>query len=314
MYTFTVGTRGSPLALAQTREVIKRLEYCFPESSCRIEIIHTLADKRQDSTFSQLGRSGVFVKEIEQALLRGQIDFAVHSAKDLPSEIDQSLCIAAYLPRENPADVLLSKVGSLQEMPAGATVATGSIRRRAQLLSIRSDLNVVDIRGNLDTRIKKLESGVCDALILAYAGLIRLKLDSVVVEVFDPEVWLPAVGQGAIAVECREADIRVKNFLVRLDDWATRTCVTAERAFLRQLRAGCLAPVGALARLDGSRLVLSGLVASPDGSAVVRDTESGDPGDPESVGKRLADKFLKSDAVEHLHGIKVRFSEGDNRR
>jgi hydroxymethylbilane synthase len=300
MRELIVGSRGSPLALAQTREILEQLKNRFPQLSCRIQVIHTTADKRQDVPLSHMGQSGVFVKEIEHALLKGSIDFAVHSAKDLPSEMVQELCIAAYPVRLNPADVLVSRVGPLSAAPAGSRVGTSSVRRRALLLAFRRDLVPLSIRGNLDTRIKKLNRDDCDALVLAYAGLARLGLTSFVTEILDPNVWLPAVGQGAVAVQCR-ADDDIRHLIAELDDSATRACVTAERAFLKVLRAGCLAPVGALAAVHGSTLRLDGLIAALDGSRVFRYSEVGSLFDPESLGARLAERFLASPAADLLH-------------
>ncbi len=299
MRELVVGSRGSLLALAQTREVIEQLRSRVPNVRVRTEIIQTAADRDKHTALTEFGRTGVFVKEIEQALLVGKIDFAVHSAKDVPSEMDPKLCIAAYPARSNPADVLVSKVGPLLNAPTGARIGTSSIRRRAQLLALRADLTPVNVRGNLDTRLAKLQRGDCDAVVLAYAGLARLGLKDLVTEEFDPNTWLPAAGQGALAVQCR-ADDEIREIIAQIDDWTTRTCVTAERAFVRSLRSGCLAPVGVLATIVDGMLRLSGMVAAPDGSAVVRYSEFGDCDEPESVGIRLADRFWDSLAREFL--------------
>ncbi|MDH7602125.1 MAG: hydroxymethylbilane synthase [Armatimonadota bacterium] len=299
MRELIVGSRGSRLALAQTREVIEQLGTRNPGVSFRTEIIRTAADKEQRTSLTQFGRTGVFVREIEQALLAGRIDLAVHSAKDVPSEMDPQLCIAAYPARANPADVFVSRVGPLLEVPRGARIGTSSARRRAQLMAVRADLVPAEIRGNIDTRLAKVERGDYDAVILAYAGLARLGLTSVITDELDLDSWLPAAGQGALAVQCRTDD-PVRELIAQIDDWATRACVTAERAFIRELRAGCLAPVGVLATIKGENMEIRGLVAAPDGSVVVRYSEVGDRNDPESLGAHLANRFLRSEAREFL--------------
>jgi len=295
MHSLVVGTRGSQLALRQTREVVGRLERLHAGLSCRIEVIRTTGDRVRDLPLAAIGDKGLFVKEIEQALVDGRIDFAVHSAKDLPSEMDPALCVAAYPERENPADALVSQGHLLAQLPPGAKVGTSSVRRRAQLAHARPDLEIVDLRGNLDTRLAKLDRGECDAIVVAYAGLVRMGWQSRATQVLGYDVCLPAVGQGALAVQCR-ACVPVRDLLKTLDDPGARTCVTAERAFLAGLRAGCQTPVAALATQKGQQVELDALVAATDGSTIVRRSAMGDAAEPEVLGRRLADWFLESPA------------------
>jgi len=280
--------------LRQTRELIGRIEGLQAGLSCRVEVIRTTGDKAGDASLAApltSGDTGVFVKEIEQALIAGRIDFAVHSAKDMLSVADPALAIAAFPERENPADALVSKGGPFAKLPERARVGTSSVRRRAQLVHARPDLQVVDLRGNLDTRLKKLDIGQYDAIVIACAGLARMGWESRITEVLGYDVCLPAVGQGALAVECRAGD-PVCDVLKVLDDPETRARVTAERAFLAGLSAGCQTPVAALATKEGDRIRLDGLVAAVDGSSVVRASETGDAAAPEAIGKRLAEWFV----------------------
>jgi len=287
------------LALCQTREVVGRLERLHAGLSCRIEVIRTTGDRVHSVPLAEIGDRGLFVREIEQALLDGRVDFAVHSAKDLPSEMDPALCVAAYPERENPADALVSRGGSLPHLPAGARVGTSSVRRRAQLLHARPDLEIVDLRGNLDTRLAKLDRGECDAIVLAYAGLSRMGWQSRATEILGCDVCLPAVAQGALAIQCKAGD-PVCDLLKPLDDPDTRICVTAERAFLAGLQAGCQTPVAALATQEGDGIRLDALVAATDGSQILRRSEVGDVAEPEALGRRLADWFLESPARKLL--------------
>lgn len=237
MNVLVVGTRGSKLALWQTDHVIQRIRELMPDLECRVEVIKTTGDRVQDVPLAKIGDKGLFVKEIELALLRGEIDFAVHSAKDLPSEMDSGLGIAAYLEREDPSDALVSKMGKLAQMPAGARIGTSSVRRRAQILAVRPDVEVLDLRGNLDTRLRKSESPDYDAVILALAGLKRMGWESRVTEVLDFDICLPAVGQGALAVQCLR-NSPAWDVVARLDHLDTHACVSAERALLRRIGAG----------------------------------------------------------------------------
>lgn len=306
MRELIVGSRGSQLALCQTDWVIGRLRELHPDIEFRVQIIKTTGDKIQDVPLSRIGDKGLFVKDIEIALLNGEIDLAVHSAKDLPSEMTPELCVGAYPERENPSDALISKRGRFGELPSGATIGTSSLRRRAQLLHKRPELNVADLRGNLDTRLRKLDNGDYDAIILAAAGLMRLGLDERITDLLQFEWCLPAAGQGALAVQCRVGD-PVEDILAALDDAATSRCVTAERSLLAGLGGGCQVPIAALACETGSMIELTACVASLDGSEVVRMSEVGDVLQAQDVGKALAEKLLDSPAKELL--VQIRNSD-----
>ncbi|HLT77774.1 MAG TPA: hydroxymethylbilane synthase [Ferrovibrio sp.] len=269
----TIGTRGSPLALAQARETRERLLAAHPalrEADIAISVIKTTGDRIQDRALAEAGGKGLFTKEIEEALLDGSIDLAVHSMKDMPTQLPDGLIMAAYLPREDVRDVLLAtKPTRLSDLPRNAVVGTASLRRKAFLLARRPDLEVVTFRGNVQTRLRKLEEGVVTATFLALAGLHRLQLAPEGMCVLEPEEMLPAVAQGAIGIECRDGDTRVLSFLAALDDAETRLRVEAERALLATLDGSCRTPIAALAELDGDRLRLRGAIARPDGSNLI---------------------------------------------
>lgn len=303
MSTLVIGSRGSQLALHQTNLVIGWLKALYPDLECRIEVIKTTGDKNLDVPLAKIGDKGLFVKEIEQALFDGSIDCAVHSAKDLPSEMDERLIIAAYPEREDPADVLVSRCGKLEELPAGANIGTSSLRRRAQILNRRPDLNILDLRGNLDTRLRKLDTDNYDAIVLAGAGLRRLGWESRITQFLPFDICLPMAGQGALAIQCRNNDPAVE-LITKLDSCTTRRCVTAERTLLAYLGAGCQTPVAALAQEIDGELKLEACVASTDGSRIVRMKASGDVSSPEEVGKRLAEQLLESPAKELLEEVR----------
>jgi hydroxymethylbilane synthase len=295
--TLVVGTRGSALARAQTRWMVERLQQMHPDVEFVEQIIKTSGDR------GQIKEIGAFVKELEEALQRGEIDMAVHSLKDLPTRQPEGLVIGALLERADPRDVLISQDGlKLRELPAGARVGTGSPRRAAQLLALRSDLEVVPIRGNVDTRLRKLAAGdgEVDALILAKAGLDRLGLAERVTEVLPPEAMLPAVGQGALAVEVRADDAFVLELVKALDHPGTRAGITAERAFLQTLGGGCRVPIAAYGRVEDGKLVLDGLVSSPDGRKVLRGRVEGSSDEAEALGRKLAERLLAQGAEELL--------------
>jgi hydroxymethylbilane synthase len=267
-----IGTRGSPLALAQAHEVRARLAAAFPElaapDAVTITVIRTTGDAITDRTLAAIGGKGLFTKEIEQALLDGAVDLAVHSMKDVPTFQPDGLIVDSFLPREDPRDALFAKgATSLDDLPAGAVVGTASLRRQAQVLFARPDLNVVPFRGNVETRLSKLASGVVDATLLAVAGLNRLGQADRIGAVLPPEQMLPAVAQGAIGLERRIADERVGHYLAALNDAPTATRISAERALLATLDGSCKTPIAALAefRTDG-RLWLRTLILRPDGS------------------------------------------------
>jgi len=300
MKELIIGSRGSALALTQSGLMIDALQARHPNVVCRVQVIKTKGDTIQDTPLAKIGDKGLFVKEIEQALIDGEIDFAVHSAKDLPSDMPDPLMIAAFPEREDPADVLVSKVGMLQDLPKGAIIGTSSLRRRAQILHARPDIHVVDLRGNLDTRLRKLDEDHYDAIILAGAGLRRLGLGDRITQVLPFDICLPCAGQGALAIQCRKGD-PVAELLRDLDDPATRACVEAERALLMRLGAGCQTPVAALACVtDGGAIHMQALVASLDGHTIVRRAMSGNMDSPEELGRRLAEELLDSPAAALL--------------
>jgi hydroxymethylbilane synthase len=276
--TLRLGTRRSALALAQSGWVAERLEIAAKEAGHEVVVelveVTTHGDVNR-APLSSLGGTGVFVSALREALLAGEIDLAVHSLKDLPTAPAADLVVAAVPPREDPRDVLVARDGlTLSELPAGARVGTGSPRRAAQLRALGFGLEVVDVRGNVDTRLRLVREGTVDAVVLARAGLLRLGRQEEVTEVIDPLLMLPAPGQGALAVECREADDDVRALVGALDDWASRVSVTAERAVLATLEAGCAAPVGSLAEVvegeDGAELSLRAVVVSVDGAVDLR--------------------------------------------
>ena len=268
-----IGTRGSRLALAQTDEVRDRLAAAHPRLSetgaVEVVAIRTTGDKVRDRPLAEIGGKGLFTKEIDEALLDGRIDLAVHSVKDLPTWLPDGIELAAFLPREDPRDVLLSpKANRLAELPAGSVVGTSSLRRQALILHVRPDLKVVTFRGNVETRMQKLADGVVDATVLALAGLRRLGRADLATAILEPGEMLPAVGQGAIGVTCRRGDHDTLDLLAAIHHPATGACVTAERAMLAALEGSCRTPIGAFATLDatGDTVSLRGLVALPHSS------------------------------------------------
>ena len=302
MKKLTVGTRGSALALHQTNWVVGELRARSPDLCVDVRTIKTKGDKILDVPLAKIGDKGLFVKELEAALLNGEIDFAVHSAKDLPTGIPDGLCIAAFPERVDPSDVLISNGPGLADLPGGARIGSSSLRRRAQLLNFRADLDICDLRGNLDTRLRKLERGEFDAIVLAYAGLHRMGWADRITEKIPIEICLPAVGQGALAIEARQDD-EVIAILQALDHADTRSAVTAERSLMRALEGGCQVPIGALGTVEGGKLVLQAVVASLDGRKLSMGDVSGD--DPEAVGKRLAEILLSAGAREILDTLRT---------
>jgi hydroxymethylbilane synthase len=299
-----IGSRGSQLALWQTNFVKTNLENLFPDKSFEIKIIRTTGDDQLESALSKIGDKGVFTRQIEAELLSGGIDLAVHSLKDLQTEQPQGLKIGAVSEREVPNDALVSKQGvSIDDLPRNAKVATGSLRRRSQLLHHRPDLEIAEIRGNVPTRLKKFDESNLDGVILAYAGLKRLGFESRISEVIPFNIMVPAVGQGAIAVEVREKDKQTIEILEKLEHRQTRVCVTAERAFLRTLEGGCQVPIGAYAFLEGGQIVLEGVVGSLDGTMVFREKTTGR--DAESLGTDLAEALIEKGAGRLLEEIRV---------
>ncbi|RUM88014.1 MAG: hydroxymethylbilane synthase [Thermodesulfatator sp.] len=297
---FRVGTRGSKLALRQTEWVLSRLKEYFPEVHFETVILKTKGDKIQDVPLARIGGKGLFVKEIEEALLRRDIDFAVHSLKDVPSELPEGLYLAAFPPREDPRDTLVSRVdGGLADLPHGARVGTSSLRRAAQLRHRRPDLEILPLRGNVDTRLRKLFEGQYEAILLAEAGLRRLGV-SVERTPLPVEEFLPAVGQGILAVEAREGDKDLAGLLAPLNHEETSLCARAERAFLRRLEGGCQVPLAAHARLRNGLLEIWGFIADPEGRRFYRAVREGDPRKAETLGRTLAEDLLSQGGEQIL--------------
>ncbi|HKS74534.1 MAG TPA: hydroxymethylbilane synthase [Terriglobales bacterium] len=302
MARLRIGSRGSQLALWQAHHIQALLRERGHE--VELEIIKTTGDKILDVALAKVGTKGMFTKEIEEALAEGRVDLAVHSLKDLPTELSSGFEIAAITKRENPRDVFCSKkYASIDELPQGARVGTSSLRRQAQLMALRPDLEIHPLRGNVDTRLRKLEAGEYDAIILAAAGLNRLRKTELVKQVIPAEVMCPAAGQGALGIEIRAGDSETRKHLSFLDDAAARATTTCERALLNKLGGGCQVPIGASAEVHGARIHLEGIVAHPDGSVVLR--ESGEGDDPVRLGEEVGDRLLArgGDAIlEEVYG------------
>lgn len=295
----TIGSRGSQLALWQARWIQARLHSLGLES--RLEIIHTTGDKITDVALSKVGTKGLFTKEIEEALLDHSIDLAVHSLKDMPTELPAGLILAAIPEREDPRDAIVG--GRLGGLKRGAHVGTSSLRRAAQLRVMRPELEVTDIRGNLDTRLRKLDEGKYDAIVLASAGLRRLGWEERITDLLDPAVMCPAVGQGALAVETRDDSGVAREICRRLEHDETRIAVTAERAVLAALGGGCQVPIGAHATLDGSTIQIRAIVVSPDGAQVIRKESSGRTADAAALGRALGDDLLAEGGATILEAV-----------
>jgi len=299
--TFLIGTRGSRLARIQADSVREILSSLHPDRTWRLQPIRSEGDVRRQASLASIGGYGVFVKALEERLLAGEIDLAVHSLKDMPTRLTEGLEIGAVLPREDARDALVSRGGqTLEGLPKGAVVGTGSVRRRAQLLAYRSDLAIQDVRGNVDTRLRKLHSGGYDALILAAAALIRLQRTSAISQYLPLPLMLPSVGQGALVVEMRANDKEVKALVKPLNHPPTERAVSAERAFLSALGGGCAVPVGAHAAVSDGRLHLQGMVTDPDGGRAIGDSLSGPAAQAEDIGRRLADRLLSRGADQIL--------------
>src|SRR3984885_5245522 len=299
----TIGSRGSQLALWQAHWIQARLETLGEQS--HIEIIKTTGDKITDVGLSQIGAQvgskGLFTKEIEEALLAGAIDLAVHSLKDMPTDLPAGLTLAAIPEREDPRDALIGR--AMTDLATGARIGTGSLRRAAQLRAMRPDLQIEDIRGNVDTRLRKLDEGRYDAIVLASAGLRRLGWENRITELFNPGILCPAVGQGALAVETRDDNGAAFQIARRLEHAESRARVTAERAVLAALGGGCQAPIGSHAYVDGETLIVIAVVVSPDGKQIVRQGKHGSIEDPVGVGRALAEHILAAGGKEILDAV-----------
>lgn len=300
--TLRIASRGSQLALWQANAVRDALIAADPELEVEISVVRTKGDRITDAPLSHIGDRGLFTKEVDGAVLEGVADIAVHSLKDLPTRITSGLTLVAVTAREDPRDVLIGPPGStvtLDSLPSGARVGTSSLRRRAQLLATRPDLRVDDLRGNLNTRFDRLDAGGYDAILLAAAGVIRLGMAERIAEYLEPERWLPAVGQGALAVVARANDARTAERLSTLHHVPTGCAVAAERALLRELEGGCQIPIGALAEVDGGDLRLSSFVSSLDGKRLLRHQQAGKLTDAEEIG-RLAAAALRQQGADAI--------------
>ncbi len=302
----TIGSRGSALALWQAEHVKSLLSRADPSVSIEIEVIKTTGDKILDVPLAKIGGKALFVKEIEEALVEGRIDLAVHSLKDVPTRLPAGLRIGAVLPREDPRDAWISGDGArLTEVPPGTRIGTSSLRRQAQLLCYRPDLEILPLRGNLDTRINRFREKGLGGVVVAAAGLRRMGWADRITHLIDPEVSLPAVGQGAIAIECREGDDHVLSRIKALHDPDTGDCIRAERALLDRLGGGCQVPIAGHASLSSAaRITLRALVASPDGKRMIRvEPRERDRTDPEGLGYAVADELLNAGARAILEEI-----------
>jgi len=299
-----IGTRGSKLALVQSEWVKKEVQSRYPELRVELVKIRTKGDKITDAPLSKVGGKGLFVKEIEEALLKREVDLAVHSLKDVPAELQKGLQLSVYPKREDPRDALVSSLFSkVEDLPQGASVGTSSLRRSAQLLHMRPDLRIVPLRGNVDTRLRKLDSGELQAIVLAAAGLHRLGLSDRITTLLSPDSVLPAIGQGVLGLEVREDDERTQNLISFLNDLETELAAKAERAFLKELEGGCQVPLAGYARVEKGRLVLDGMVAELDGSVILKRKLSGERDKPEDLGLALARQLIAAGADRILEKI-----------
>jgi hydroxymethylbilane synthase len=292
-----IGTRGSALALWQAEWVKAELEKRHPGAAVTLTKIKTTGDKILDVPLAKVGGKGLFVKEIEEAMLAGDIDIAVHSMKDVPTFFPDGLHLGAITKREDPRDALLSRSNvKFADLPKGAKIGTSSLRRQSQLMHLRPDFRISQLRGNVDTRLRKLKEGQYDAIILAAAGVKRLGLAGNVTEYISTEISLPAIGQGALGIECRVDDRELNDMIAFFNHEESRVCVTAERALLRRLEGGCQVPIACHGVMKDGKLFVSGLVASVDGKRIIRDGIDGKPGDADRLGVALAEKLLKQGA------------------
>ncbi len=293
MANIKIGTRGSKLALTQTNFVADKLKKAIPDAQVEVCVIKTSGDIMQDVSLLTIGGQGVFVKELEEALLSKKIDIAVHSMKDVPGETPEDLMFSAILPREDVRDVLVSRNNiKLEFMPKGAKIGTGSQRRGAQIKALLPDVNIMPLRGNIDTRLKKIETENLTGVILAAAGMKRMGLAEKITQFLPVETMLPAVGQGALGLQIRKSDVELAKACAGLNDATTAAEVTAERAFLRTLGGGCRLPIAAFGKLDGQMLTLEGMLAAPNGTTVIREKIGGTTKDAEEMGKKLAEIIL----------------------
>ncbi|MEA2061810.1 MAG: hydroxymethylbilane synthase [Thermodesulfobacteriota bacterium] len=302
----SIGTRGSQLALWQTHWVKSEIQRSFPQLKIDIAVIKTTGDRIVDRPLAMVGGKGLFVKEIETALFNTEIDLAVHSMKDMPGDLPEGLEIGAVPVRENPFDVLISRDNTvLEKLVSGSKIGTSSLRRASQIKIIRPDLVTESIRGNLDTRLNKLSTGEYDAVLLAAAGLNRLGMADRISQCFDETIMVPACGQGALCIETRENDNALAPILESLDHQETRITVSGERAFLKKLEGSCHIPVACFGKIENSRLILTGLVASENGREVVKETLTGDTSQAEKAGIQLAQRLLDKGARQILENLDI---------
>jgi len=299
-----IGTRGSALAIQQTQIAVDALHAAWPNLSVDVMHIRTTGDRIQDVPLAKIGDKGLFVKEIEEALLDGRIDWAVHSVKDLPSELPNGLRVGTLAARSDPRDALVTRHGlNLATLPENAVIGTSSLRRRAQLLHWRPDLAIVPVRGNVDTRLRKLETDGLDGIVVAAAGLVRMGWEGRISDIIPPEISLPAVGQGALGVEMRSDDEEAHTLFQPLTCTATQAAVTAERTFLARLQGGCQVPIAAWATVDDSRLCLRGMISDIDGLTLLQGERWGLVHAPEQVGTVLAEELLQRGGEAILRDI-----------
>ncbi|WP_420960715.1 hydroxymethylbilane synthase [Brucella sp. IR073] len=290
-----IGTRGSTLALVQAREVRRRLmeAHGLPDEAIEIVPMSTAGDRIQDRALSEVGGKGLFTKEIEEGLAEGRIDLAVHSSKDMPTVLPEGLYLSAFLKREDPRDAFIGRAGArLSDLPMGATVGSSSLRRQALIRRMRPDIKVVNFRGNVETRLRKLDEGQADGTFLAYAALKRLGMEHVASELMDPALFPPAPGQGAIAIESRVGDARIDALLAPLDDRDTHVALDCERSFLARLDGSCRTPIAGLARVTGDRLSFSGMILTPDGAQAHEVKAEGAVADAAAIGRDAAERVL----------------------
>jgi len=301
------GTRGSKLALIQTESVMESIRVRFPDVESSKVIIKTLGDKVTNVPLFKVGGQGLFIKELEKALMTKEIDLAVHSLKDVPHQLHEGLCLCAVTRREDSRDVLLSRSNlSLKDLPPRCRIGTSSLRRRAQIIAIRADVIFEDLRGNLDTRLRKLNDGAVDAIVLAAAGLNRLGYDGKFAEIFPTTILTPAAGQGFLAIECRIEDIpKFAPILKDIDDPISHICADAERSFLTKIQGGCQTPMAVHARLENSLIIIDGFLGTPDGRHFLRDTITGGDNQAKYLGETLASNLLSSGGNEILKLMQI---------
>lgn len=299
-----IATRKSPLALWQAEHVAARLEQLFPGLKTELIKMTTQGDKILDAPLAKIGGKGLFVKELEQGMLEGSADIAVHSMKDVPVEFPEGLHLAAILTREDPTDAFVSsRYSSLDELPADAKIGTSSLRRQSQIKERFPNAEILSLRGNVNTRLAKLDAGEYDAIILASAGLKRLGMAGRITQSLDSGISLPACGQGAIGIECRVDDTEINEILKSLHDWQTGICVSAERAMNARLNGGCQVPIAGFATIQNDQLFMRGLVGSPDGQIIYRAESTGDLGQGEVIGKTIAEDLLNQGADKILQTL-----------